>query len=637
MLRLDNISKKFEIRDGLYQQVLKDFNVSLPSTGFVSILGNSGNGKTTLLNIIGGLIHPDSGTVHFQDKEIKNYEAFRRNSVGYVFQDYNLINHLNAVDNVMVSMSDDIENKKEEAIRILTDLGLGDGLHKYPKQLSGGMQQRVAIARMIAKDVDIIICDEPTGSLDEATEKVIIDLIKELSKSKLVLFVTHNKKVAYKYSDRILTIKNGNIVEDEVKAETVDLDVEKKKVSFKSNVFWLAVRNLFGRKKYTFKYLTLMTFIFLVASFSIILEGEFFKKYIHEELVNTGIKNSFVYMDEVVDPEGLMAFDTIDYATEYYDTNIEIGTLGSIMSLRVLPVRIENITDNQYMLDRIVVGRAPEEPHEVVMTAEGAIQLLSGLGYGGQRLYDQFKTGALSDDYVMRIVGYRDFYVFEYGQPLIKIVGLINSESIYETRQTIYFTDGFLDLYEREEGYDISRLKIYKSDLYQETHQETLDSLSGITALRPVEMFNEEIEETYETLESFLDLSKLALQVILGIGSISFITLMYTSLFERKYEVGLYRSMGYRKLSIMKVLGYEMLLTGMTSVGLIIVGLLAGTGYIYNNTLYFDSYGELILKVNALGIVGILILFVAVLIGFVIFTGNLLILRKTVIENIKDL
>ena len=147
-----------------------------------------GSLSSSLLNIIGGLDSPDSGEIKYNKELIKDYEKFRRERVGYVFQDFNLVGHLSAVDNVILSMSNDVNDKKKRAIDVLHKLGLKDHLHKHPSQLSGGQQQRVAIARMIVKDVDIIICDEPTGSLDEVTEKNIVELIKELSVDKLVIF-----------------------------------------------------------------------------------------------------------------------------------------------------------------------------------------------------------------------------------------------------------------------------------------------------------------------------------------------------------------------------------------------------------------------------------------------------------------
>ncbi len=214
LLELVNINKNYQIRKDKIQTVLKNVNVTFSNTGFVSILGSSGNGKTTLLNIVGGLDKLDSGKIYFNQQEILDFEKFRRERVGYVFQQFNLIDHLNIIDNVIISMDDHIENKKEIAKKILKDIGLEESFHKLPKHLSGGEQQRVAIARMIAKDVDIIICDEPTGSLDEETEKNIVGIIKELSKSKLVLFVTHNRKIAEEYSDRVILVDRGKLVED---------------------------------------------------------------------------------------------------------------------------------------------------------------------------------------------------------------------------------------------------------------------------------------------------------------------------------------------------------------------------------------------------------------------------------------
>ncbi|MGQ4068843.1 ABC transporter ATP-binding protein/permease (plasmid) [Enterococcus mundtii] len=189
---------------------------------FVSILGASGSGKTTLLNIIGGLDQYTSGdmvvdgtsTKNFKDKE---WDSYRNGVVGFVFQSYNLISHLTILDNVKMALSlSGISEKEAEArsIQALKDVGLEKHVKKKPNQLSGGQMQRVAIARALVNNPKILLADEPTGALDTKTSVQIMELIKKISKDKLVIMVTHNPKLAEEYSDRIIRVQDGHVIED---------------------------------------------------------------------------------------------------------------------------------------------------------------------------------------------------------------------------------------------------------------------------------------------------------------------------------------------------------------------------------------------------------------------------------------
>ena len=221
MLQLKDIVKKYST-GGTEVEVLKNVNISFRESEFVSILGASGSGKTTLLNIIGGLDKYSSGdmllmghsTKEFTDRD---WDSYRNGTIGFVFQSYNLIGHLSVLENVKLALSISGESNKEndvKAKKALEDVGLGDHLHKKPNQLSGGQMQRVAIARALVTDPKIILADEPTGALDSKTSVQIMELIKEISKEKLVIMVTHNPDLARKYSDRIVSVKDGEIIED---------------------------------------------------------------------------------------------------------------------------------------------------------------------------------------------------------------------------------------------------------------------------------------------------------------------------------------------------------------------------------------------------------------------------------------
>ena len=221
MLQLKDIVKKYNT-GGTEIEVLKKVNISFRESEFVSILGASGSGKTTLLNIIGGLDKYSSGDMLLMGRSTKEFtdrdwDSYRNGTIGFVFQSYNLIGHLSVIENVKLALSISGESNKENDIKAkkaLEDVGLGDHLHKKPNQLSGGQMQRVAIARALVTDPKIILADEPTGALDSKTSVQIMELIKEISKEKLVIMVTHNPELARKYSDRIVSVKDGEIIED---------------------------------------------------------------------------------------------------------------------------------------------------------------------------------------------------------------------------------------------------------------------------------------------------------------------------------------------------------------------------------------------------------------------------------------
>ena len=637
MLKLVNINKSYQIRKGKMKDVLRNLNVEFSSKGFVSILGNSGNGKTTLLNIIGGLDRQDSGEVYYNGEEITDYELFRREKVGFVFQEFNLIDHLNAVDNVVISMSDENKNKKKKATEILIKLGLEDCLYKLPKQMSGGQKQRVAIARMIAKDVDVIICDEPTGSLDEETEANIVEIIKELSKEKLVLFVTHNRKLAEKYSDRVILIKSGRVFEDINDYEkTVSHKIENNKL-YNENCSWLSVKNLIGRHKQTIKFIILTTFIMLAASLAIIMEGELFRLYMHEYYIDKGIMTVVLDIKNNVGDEDLLSHwesnSNIIHAAFNYDSTIKIATSSAFLGEKSgSPTRLEEITRNEYFKEILTAGRFPKESNEVLMSSKGAILLLDN-----ERLYDQFMTGEVDSDYVYNLIHYKEFIVAEYGNPKIKIVGLVDDNKIHENHYTVYFIDGFTSLFEYPKGLQPTKIKLYKDNLYRDVNDEIINIAEENEMVRVNQLHRKNVDTLYNKIDGLLELSKIALYVIIVIASISFISLLSTSLFERKYEIGLYRSIGYNKKNITKILGLEMFFIGGLSLLLVIILLLAFTVVMSSRLHHINNLVDIFKIINLFNIVAALALVLSFFISVIVYIVNRSILKDSILSNIKDL
>ena len=236
MLNLKNITTEYKSGDTTVK-ALKGIDIEFRNSEFVSILGQSGCGKTTLLNIIGGLDRYTSGDLIINGKSTKefkdnNWDAYRNYSVGFVFQNYNLIPHQTVLSNVELALTlsgVSKEERRKRAIKALEDVGLKEQIHKKPNQMSGGQMQRVAIARALVNDPDIILADEPTGALDTKTSVQIMEILKNISKDKLIIMVTHNPELAEKYSSRVIKVLDGKVISDSNPYKEDEEKTEKKK------------------------------------------------------------------------------------------------------------------------------------------------------------------------------------------------------------------------------------------------------------------------------------------------------------------------------------------------------------------------------------------------------------------------
>ena len=269
MLELKNIVKVYASADNPVT-ALDGVSLKFRESEFVSILGQSGCGKTTLLNIIGGLDGYTDGDLIIDGTSTKNFgdrdwDAYRNHSIGFVFQSYNLIPHQTVLQNVELALTISGVSKsvrREKAKRALEQVGLGNQIHKRPNQLSGGQMQRVAIARALVNDPEIILADEPTGALDTETSVQVMEILKEISKDRLIIMVTHNPELAEQYSSRIIRMLDGKILGDsqpltdeecaaEQKKEVIKA-TEKKKVKrpsmSRATSFSLSLKNLFTKK-----------------------------------------------------------------------------------------------------------------------------------------------------------------------------------------------------------------------------------------------------------------------------------------------------------------------------------------------------------------------------------------------------
>ncbi len=269
MLKLVNITKNYNMGDNTVE-ALKGIDIEFRSNEFVSILGQSGCGKTTLLNIIGGLDRYTSGDLIISGRSTKEYndsdwDTYRNHTIGFVFQSYNLIPHQTVLQNVELALTLSGVSKaerKKRAKKALEDVGLGDQLNKKPSEMSGGQMQRVAIARALVNNPDIILADEPTGALDTETSVQVMEILKEISKERLIIMVTHNPELAQKYSSRIINMLDGVVTKDsmplsddelrnelEINEQNSKIEPNNKKTSMSfATSFMLSLKNLITKK-----------------------------------------------------------------------------------------------------------------------------------------------------------------------------------------------------------------------------------------------------------------------------------------------------------------------------------------------------------------------------------------------------
>lgn len=374
MLQLKNIVKDYVSGDTTVQ-ALKGIDITFRESEFVSILGQSGCGKTTLLNIIGGLDQYTSGDLIINGRSTTKYkdsdwDTYRNHTIGFVFQSYNLIPHQSVLSNVELALTLSGVSKAERrkrAVEVLEKVGLGDQIHKKPNQMSGGQMQRVAIARALVNNPDILLADEPTGALDSATSIQIMELLKEISKDRLIIMVTHNPELAEKYSSRIVRLLDGKVTDDTMPYEPTDSRVTEnnkaKRVKKRkgTSMSFLTALSLSANNLMTKKGRTLLTAfagsIGIIGIALILALSSGFQSYIKKVEEDTLSSYPIAIEEEQVDYSSMMsAFmgQHVGEASEkedgkIYSNNIISEMLNSMMS----QVQVNNLADfKKFIEDR---------------------------------------------------------------------------------------------------------------------------------------------------------------------------------------------------------------------------------------------------------------------------------------------
>ena len=371
MLKLNNIVKNYTAGDAQVS-ALKGISLEFRKSEFVSVLGPSGCGKTTLLNIIGGLDRYTSGDMYINGVSTKKYrdsdwDAYRNHSIGFVFQSYNLIPHQTVLANVELALTLSGVSKAERRRRakeVLARVGLEDQINKKPSQMSGGQMQRVAIARALVNNPDILLADEPTGALDSETSVQIMDILKEISKDRLIIMVTHNPELAQSYSTRLIRLLDGRVIGDsdpflsgqeepaQNKAEAPAKKIKKPSMSF-FTALSLSLNNLMTKKARTFM-TSFAGSIGIIGIALILALSSGFQNYINRVQRDTLSSYPIAIEQETADMAGMMMAvmeSRVNKAEHDKDKVYSSNIMGDMLNAMVKQVKTNNLTQFKKYLD----------------------------------------------------------------------------------------------------------------------------------------------------------------------------------------------------------------------------------------------------------------------------------------------
>ncbi len=432
MIELKNLTKIYH-SNGASAVGLKGVSVSFNKGEFVGVVGPSGSGKTTLLNVVTGMDTYEEGELFLFGKDTSGYskedfEMYRRNNVSFIFQNYQLIDSYTVLDNVVLELLFKGVSKSDattQATEILNKVGLSHRLKNKASKLSGGEKQRVVIARALASDCQILACDEPTGNLDSTNSIEIINLLKEISKDKLVLFVTHDTELLNDVATRILTIKDGEVFNDENNKTVEELEVvecTQKKVDFKTNLY-VAMKNIVSTPKKSI----MLFFVFLITCIYIIVNTnaitfDFSNSFKMRDLYTNTTKNRVIVYGDVDYNKGIEIENDyfLDEFVYLYIDNPLLPTTASDYYYSVLT------TD-------VYVGRLPESSNEIVIGINEMFMSLMTEDVYGEILRSGMVVATINEvDY--------------------KVVGVVSEEDFFTSK--VYFYNNVVPTFETSLGND---------------------------------------------------------------------------------------------------------------------------------------------------------------------------------------
>ncbi len=477
MIKLENLTKIYETKDNKVT-ALSNVNLEIGDKGLVFILGKSGSGKSTLLNILGGLDKQTSGnyivngksTTDFKDID---YDSFRNTSVGFIFQEFNVLEKYNVYENIALAY--ELQNEKsnrEEILKLLEELGIKDLENRKMNELSGGQKQRVAIARALIKKPQIILADEPTGNLDSMSSAQIFQILKSISKERLVIVVSHDRESAKNYADRTIGIKDGQIEYDNgvtYNSESNNLELKKSKLPFKY-AFKMAFENLKHKKTKLVMsiILTAVAFAFLSIGINFVIfnKNSLIMQTIKNNNVNVYLVNKYNFRSKT--DFGVLSFEDKDYEyienltsskinNIYYYDNLNFEYINENdrtneyfklpPEIYILDVKNDEIFDN-------IIGRKPSSNNEIVVSKYNADYIIKF----GVRLYNEEEY--FPKDYNDLISSNKEI---KFGNNKVIIVGITNEDdSIFkDAKEKGYFSDTELKDFYNEYGLDYMKDMIY--------------------------------------------------------------------------------------------------------------------------------------------------------------------------------
>ena len=601
MLELKNVCKKYD------REVLKKINLKFGNKGFICLVGESGSGKTTLLNIIGGLEQPDSGKVIFNGNNIKNIDSsfYSNQLVSFINQNYNLIDKYTVLENILLPIELRRIRSPCNVDNILKMLGIYSLKNKKVISLSGGEKQRVAIARCIVQNTRVILADEPTGALDSENAYSVMRILKNLSKQKLVIVVTHNIELANSFADDIIKINDGKIcsklkVINKNKYSKIKCN-RKIKLSFIKLVKY-AIKNL--NNKLLRNILTILAFTIGLLSLGIVLS---IKTGFNKELDSLN-KSSFFnyplvisknnYVDDFSNKvenkngvnvkKGSFVTNEIDDKLISLVNNIDKKYVNGITYSRDIDYEFKSISyvnpSNNYFY--LVSGRMPENKNEVLI------------------LYDE--EDSISD----KLYNYLDVSnnglinnVFKVNDKELIITGIVKSNNDYfKSLSGILYSN---DLFDNE----ITDIYIYANNLNSKNKIKDL--------LKDYEIFDnaEEVVNLTKKMVDGISLVLILFSVIsLIVSMIMIFVISYISVMERNKDIGIYKSIGFRNKDIKNLFIIENLIIGMCSFYLTMIFILLVSNVI-NKFVYSCINFEHIMSLDILNI--ILLFFLSLILCYV--------------------
>ncbi len=553
-LIINSINKSFD------REVLNNISCKFYKGEIVSILGESGCGKSTLLNIIGGLDKNYSGELLFEGKDIReNAENYRKTNVGFVFQNCNLISYLNLIDNVALPLAfynGNISLRRKKASIILKKMGLENHLYKKPNEISGGQKQKVAIARALINNPKILICDEPTGSLDSNSTREILSIFDEIAKmGKIIIIATHSSVVS-SFSHRIIRIKDGSIEKEEILNDFIEYYEEKpiinkiKRISFISNIV-LSISNL-KSKKFRTLLISIGTSIGLIGLIVILSLSDSVKSYINDSIGEVNSKNIVEIYKEKQDnsnvSEEFEELEIKEIKENKLVNNVSFGYYNRgkyifMYNNNLYKFNIINTYSSQMNKNLLINGNFPKY-NEIMIN---------------NNLLNKISKNMVDDNIVFEKKIYKISGVYEDGMSEdIIYLNYNDINNLYNIKPNILYL----------ESNNISKLKkeIVEEGYYLSYLEESLT------------LFNEAFD-IFKYILTFISL------LSLFISSIMIMVVLYISVLERTKEIGVLRTIGWNKKEVKRLFVYEGIIYGIIS-SIISIGLSSVLLFIADKILY---------------------------------------------------